>query len=100
MGQIKVEKNAGGIEGLCVIEPTVHGDARGYFMETYNQKDMHEAGLDMVFVQDNQSSSTKGVLRGLHFQKEFPQGKLVRVVNSTMVSLYIILCKNNILPST
>ena len=56
MGQIKVEKNAGGIEGLCVIEPTVHGDARGYFMETYNQNDMHEAGLDMVFVQDNQSS--------------------------------------------
>ena len=65
MGQIKVEKNAGGIKGLCVIEPTVHGDARGYFMETYNQKDMQEAGLDMVFVQDNQSSSTKGVLRGL-----------------------------------
>ena len=50
MGQIKVEKNAGGIEGLCVIEPTVHGDARGYFMETYNQKDMEEAGLTMTFV--------------------------------------------------
>lgn len=47
MGQIKVEKNAGGIQGLCVIEPTVHGDARGYFMETYNQKDMEEAGLTM-----------------------------------------------------
>ena len=46
MGQIKVEKNAGGIKGLCVIEPTVHGDARGYFMETYNQKDMEEAGLN------------------------------------------------------
>ena len=59
MGQIKVEKNAGGIEGLCVIEPTVHGDARGYFMETYNQKDMIEAGLTMNFVQDNQSSSTR-----------------------------------------
>ena len=71
MGQIKVEKNAGGIQGLCVIEPTVHGDARGYFMETYNQKDMEEAGLTMQFVQDNQSSSTKGVLRGLHFQKEY-----------------------------
>lgn len=55
MGQIKVEKNAGGIQGLCVIEPTVHGDARGYFMETYNQKDMEEAGLTMTFVQDNQS---------------------------------------------
>ena len=73
MGQIKVEKNAGGIQGLCVIEPAVHGDARGYFMETYNQRDMEENGLDMVFVQDNQSCSTKGVLRGLHFQKEFPQ---------------------------
>lgn len=48
MGQIKVEKNAGGIQGLCVIEPAVHGDARGYFMETYNQRDMEENGLDMV----------------------------------------------------
>ncbi len=84
MGQIKVEKNAGGIEGLCVIEPTVHGDPRGYFMETYNQRDMEEAGLDMVFVQDNQSSSVKGVLRGLHFQKEYPQGKLVRVVKGAV----------------
>ena len=73
MGQIKVTKCP--IEGLYVIEPTVHGDARGYFMETYNQRDMEEAGLNMVFVQDNQSSSTKGVLRGLHFQKEYPQGK-------------------------
>ncbi|MEZ3435055.1 MAG: dTDP-4-dehydrorhamnose 3,5-epimerase [Lachnospiraceae bacterium] len=80
MGQIKVEKNAGGIEGLCVVEPAVHGDARGYFMETYNQKDMEEEGLTMNFVQDNQSSSVKGVLRGLHFQKEFPQGKLIRVI--------------------
>ena len=68
MGQITVEKNVGGIEGLCVITPAVHGDSRGYFMETYNQKDMEEAGLHMDFVQDNQSSSTKGVLRGLHFQ--------------------------------
>ena len=67
MGQIKVEKNVGGIEGLCVIEPAVHGDARGYFMETYNEKDMKEAGIDIHFVQDNQSMSTKGVLRGLHF---------------------------------
>ena len=67
MGQIKVEKNVGGIEGLCIIEPTVHGDNRGYFMETYNSKDMQEAGIDRVFVQDNQSCSTKGVLRGLHF---------------------------------
>ena len=73
MGQIKVEKNVGGIEGLCVIEPAVHGDARGYFMETYNEKDMKEAGIDIHFVQDNQSMSTKGVLRGLHFQKQYPQ---------------------------
>ena len=54
MGQIKVEKNAGGIEGLYVITPAVHGDARGYFMETYNRRDMEEAGLNMEFVQDNQ----------------------------------------------
>ena len=89
MGQIKVEKNAGGIQGLCVIEPTVHGDARGYFMETYNQKDMEEAGLTMQFVQDNQSCSTKGVLRGLHFQKEFPQGKLVRVVKGSVFDVAV-----------
>ncbi len=80
MGQITVEKNVGGIEGLCVITPAVHGDARGYFMETYNKNDMLEAGLDLDFVQDNQSSSVKGVLRGLHFQKEYAQGKLVRVI--------------------
>ena len=74
MGQIQVEKNVGGIEGLCVITPTVHGDDRGYFMETYNLNDMKEAGLDLDFVQDNQSSSGKGVLRGLHYQKNFPKG--------------------------
>lgn len=69
MGQIKVEKNVGGIEGLAVITPTVHGDDRGYFMETFNQRDMMDAGFSINFVQDNQSSSTKGVLRGLHFQR-------------------------------
>ena len=63
MGQIKVEKNVGGIEGLCIVEPAVHGDERGYFMETYNERDMKEAGIDIHFVQDNQSMSTKGVLR-------------------------------------
>ena len=89
MGQIKVEKNVGGIEGLCVIEPAVHGDARGYFMETYNQRDMEENGLHMVFVQDNQSCSTKGVLRGLHFQKEFPQGKLVRVIKGSVFDVAV-----------
>ena len=80
MGQITVEKNVGGIEGLCVITPAVHGDHRGYFMETYSQRDMEEAGLNIPFVQDNQSMSTKGVLRGLHFQKQYPQTKLVRAI--------------------
>ena len=96
MGQIKVEKNAGGIEGLCVIEPALHGDARGYFMETYNQKDMEEAGLFLNFVQDNQSGSTRGVLRGLHFQKQFPQGKLVRVVRGCVFDVAVVLRKNSL----
>ena len=87
MGQIKVTKTP--IEGLYVIEPAVHGDNRGYFMETYNQKDMHEAGLDMVFVQDNQSMSVKGVLRGLHFQKQHPQGKLVRVIRGCVFDVAV-----------
>ena len=87
MGQIKVTPCD--IEGLYIIEPTVHGDNRGYFMETYNQNDMHEAGLDMVFVQDNQSRSVKGVLRGLHFQKEFPQGKLVRVIKGSVFDVAV-----------
>ena len=95
MGQIRVEKNVGGIEGLCVIETAVHGDARGYFMETYNQKDMEEAGLNMVFVQDNQSCSTKGVLRGLHFQKEYPQGKLVRVIRGEVYDVAVDLRKGS-----
>ena len=89
MGQIKVKKNVGGIEGLCIIEPTLHGDSRGYFMETYNKNDMAEAGLTMEFVQDNQSASTKGVLRGLHFQKQNPQGKLVRVINGTVFDVVV-----------
>ncbi|MCR5690717.1 MAG: dTDP-4-dehydrorhamnose 3,5-epimerase [Eubacterium sp.] len=89
MGQIKVEKNMNGIQGLCVIEPAVHGDKRGYFMETYNFNDMKEEGLDMVFVQDNQSMSVKGVLRGLHFQKEFPQGKLVRVIKGQVFDVAV-----------
>lgn len=87
MGQIKVSKCP--IEGLYIIEPAVHGDSRGYFMETYNQNDMHEVGLDMVFVQDNQSMSTKGVLRGLHFQKEYPQGKLVRVIKGKVFDVAV-----------
>lgn len=89
MGQITVEKNVGGIEGLCVITPAVHGDARGYFMETYSQRDMAEAGLDITFVQDNQSSSSKGVLRGLHFQINYPQTKLVRVIKGSVFDVAV-----------
>lgn len=89
MGQITVEKNVGGIEGLCVITPAVHGDNRGYFMETYSQRDMEEAGIDIVFVQDNQSCSTKGVLRGLHFQKQFPQTKLVRAIKGRVFDVAV-----------
>ena len=89
MGQITVEKNVGGIEGLCVITPTIHGDSRGYFLETYSQRDMAEAGLNMTFVQDNQSMSTKGVLRGLHFQKQYPQTKLVRVIKGSVFDVAV-----------
>lgn len=89
MGQITVEKNIDGIEGLCVITPAVHGDSRGYFMETYSQRDMEEAGIDIVFVQDNQSMSTKGVLRGLHFQKQYPQTKLVRVIKGQVYDVAV-----------
>lgn len=93
MGKIKVTKVP--IEGLFIIEPLVHGDSRGYFMETYNQKDMFEAGLKMNFVQENQSMSTKGVLRGLHFQKEHPQGKLVRVIKGRVFDVAVDLRKNS-----
>ena len=68
-----------GIEGMFIVEPTVFEDNRGFFMETFNERDFKDAGYDLKFVQDNQSKSTKGVLRGLHFQIKFPQGKLVRV---------------------
>jgi len=95
MGQIKVEKNVGGIEGLCIIEPAVHGDSRGYFMETYSQRDMEEAGINITFVQDNQSCSTKGVLRGLHFQKEYPQTKLVRVIKGSVYDVAVDLRSNS-----
>ena len=87
MGKIKVTPC--GIKGLYVIEPTVFHDERGYFMETYNQNDFKEAGLDMTFVQDNQSMSVKGVLRGLHYQKQFPQGKLVRAVRGSVFDVAV-----------
>lgn len=87
MGKIKVTGCE--IEGLYVIEPEVRGDERGYFMETYNYNDMKEQGLDMVFVQDNQSKSRRGVLRGLHFQIEHPQGKLVRVIRGRVFDVAV-----------
>lgn len=87
MGKIKVTPC--GISGLYVIEPSVYKDERGYFMETYNQNDFREAGLTMDFVQDNQSMSARGVLRGLHYQKHFPQGKLVRAVRGTVFDVAV-----------
>ena len=89
MGKIKVTENCGGIEGLKVIEPAVFGDARGYFMETYNYNDFAEAGIDCTFVQDNQSASAKGVLRGLHFQIDYPQDKLVRVIKGEVFDVAV-----------
>ena len=87
MGQIKV--TTCDIEGLKVIEPKVFGDARGYFFESYNYNDYAAAGITQEFVQDNQSASKKGVLRGLHFQKNFPQDKLVRVINGEVFDVAV-----------
>ena len=78
MGKFKFVET--GVPGVVVVEPTVFGDDRGYFMETYHKEEFAAAGIAGEFVQDNQSSSRKGVLRGLHFQKENTQGKLVRVI--------------------
>ena len=89
MGQIHVDYNVGGIDGLCVITPKKQGDNRGYFMETYNANDMKEAGLDYLFVQDNQSMSSKGVLRGLLFQKQYPQMKLVRAIRGEVFDVVV-----------
>lgn len=87
MGKITVETC--GIEGLKIITPAVFGDARGYFMETYNYNDFKEAGISEVFVQDNQSASKRGVLRGLHFQIRHPQAKLVRVVRGEVFDVAV-----------
>jgi len=87
MGKLTVETCE--IEGLKVITPEVHGDERGYFIETYQYNDFKEAGIDVVFVQDNQSASTKNVLRGLHFQINYPQDKLVRVINGTVYDVAV-----------
>lgn len=93
MGKITVETCH--IEGLKIITPIVFGDARGYFMETYNYNDFKEAGIDQVFVQDNQSASKKGVLRGLHFQIEHPQDKLVRVIKGEVFDVAVDLRKDS-----
>ena len=85
----KFKKIDTSIEGVCIIEPTVFGDNRGYFMETYSQKDFEELGLNYNFVQDNQSKSKKGVLRGLHFQKENSQAKLVRVIKGEVFDVAV-----------
>jgi dTDP-4-dehydrorhamnose 3,5-epimerase len=77
------------IEGLCEIEPQVFGDSRGYFFEAYSERDFTAAGLSLMFVQDNQSRSTKGVLRGLHFQQQYPQGKLVRVIEGAVFDVAV-----------
>ena len=83
------------IEGVYIIENKVFGDNRGYFMETYNKEQFVEAGLDMTFVQDNESKSTKGVLRGLHFQRKHSQGKLVRVTNGEVFDVAVDLRKSS-----
>ncbi|MBQ7424794.1 MAG: dTDP-4-dehydrorhamnose 3,5-epimerase, partial [Lachnospiraceae bacterium] len=93
MGKITVETCE--IDGLKVITPQVFGDARGYFVETYNQNDFVEAGIDVTFVQDNQSASKRGVLRGLHFQKQFPQDKLVRCINGEVFDVAVDLRKGS-----
>ena len=77
------------IPGLLIIEPRVFGDARGFFMETWNAAAFAGAGLDLAFVQDNHSRSQKGVLRGLHFQNPSPQGKLVRVTNGAVFDVAV-----------
>ena len=89
MGQVCVEKNINGIKDLCLITPRVYSDTRGYFAETYNLRDLAEHGLNFLFVQDNQSMSQKGVLRGLHYQIQHPQTKLVRVIKGRVFDVAV-----------
>lgn len=93
MGNFTFQKTK--IEGVYIIDTKVHGDSRGYFMETYKENDFKEAGLNYVFVQDNQSCSVKGVLRGLHFQKTYPQAKLVRVLRGEVFDVAVDLRKGS-----
>lgn len=94
MGNFEFEQ-CGDIEGLYLVRPKVFGDARGYFMETYHYEEFKKAGLDQVFVQDNQSSSSRGVLRGLHYQREHTQGKLVRVLSGKVFDVAVDIRKNS-----
>ena len=87
MGNFNFNKTK--LEGVYIIEPKVFGDDRGYFMETYNKEHFAEAGLNMTFVQDNESKSNKGVLRGLHFQRKHSQGKLVRVTQGEVFDVAV-----------
>ena len=93
MSKFKITKCE--IEGLYILEPKVFYDDRGYFMETYNQNDFEALGLNMKFVQDNESKSKRGVLRGLHFQKKHPQGKLVRVIKGSVYDVAVDIRKNS-----
>lgn len=93
MGKFQFKKTA--IDGVLVIEPTLFGDSRGYFMETYNQDEFTTGGVDAVFAQDNQSKSRRGVLRGLHFQRTFSQAKLVRVVSGEVFDVAVDLRKGS-----
>ena len=95
MGKIEVQDNCNNIAGLKVITPAVYGDNRGYFMESYNYNDFAAAGIDCTFVQDNQSASKKGVLRGLHFQIDYPQDKLVRVIKGEVFDVAVDLRKGS-----
>jgi len=93
MGKFKFIETS--IKDVYIIEPTVFGDERGYFMETYHADEFKESGLDVTFVQDNQSKSKKGVLRGLHFQYTNPQGKLVRVIKGEVFDVAVDLRKDS-----
>lgn len=89
MQQISMKSNVDGIEGLLLFQPTLHPDIRGCFFEAYNEKELRELGFAAKFVQDNQSISRKGVLRGLHYQNSFPQGKLIRAITGSFYDVAV-----------
>lgn len=93
MGKFNFIKTS--IDGVIIVEPTAFGDSRGYFMETYQKEDFIKGGIDVEFVQDNQSMSTKGVLRGLHFQKQYSQSKLVRCIRGSVFDVAVDLRKGS-----